>query len=80
MTRLVLFTNHYPYPGGEEFLEAEIKYLAEAFTDIYIVPLSGTQDSTLRPVPINVKIHKPLIEFEIHQKKKLFIKITKESY
>ena len=36
---LILFTNKFPYEGGEVFLETEINYLCSQFRGIYIIPL-----------------------------------------
>ena len=36
---LILFTNKFPYEGGEVFLETEINYLCSQFGSIYIIPL-----------------------------------------
>ena len=37
ISRLVIFTAHYPYTNGESFLEDEIKYASNLFDDIIIV-------------------------------------------
>jgi colanic acid/amylovoran biosynthesis glycosyltransferase len=54
MINLVLFTTVFPYPGGEQFLETEIAYLAKTFGRIYIVPFRKQGEP--RPVPSNVTI------------------------
>jgi len=58
MTPLCLYTASFPYGLGEQFLETEIKYLAENFDSIFIIPSNPI--GTHRPLPANVKV--------IHQK------------
>ncbi|WP_412518609.1 glycosyltransferase [Staphylococcus simulans] len=49
---LILLTNYFPYYKGEEYLEEEIKYLAEAFDHITIVPTMVSQKMKVtREVP-----------------------------
>ncbi|MDR0782994.1 MAG: glycosyltransferase [Propionibacteriaceae bacterium] len=43
----MLLTNLYPYARGEEFIEIEIAYLAEAFDQIIIIPTASTKDSVI---------------------------------
>jgi len=50
---VILFTNHYPFSPGEEFLENEIEVLSKSF-EITVVPLSGKGE--LRQVPSGVKV------------------------
>lgn len=52
---LYLFTNRFPYVGGEPFLETEIKYLANKFAKVWILPLDASGDEQLE-LPENVKI------------------------
>jgi glycosyltransferase involved in cell wall biosynthesis len=54
MRTLVLVTSRFPYRPGEEFLEAELPYLASAFDRVVIVPcvVSGTP----REVPPHAEI------------------------
>jgi glycosyltransferase involved in cell wall biosynthesis len=54
MTPLCLYTASFPYGLGEQFLETEIKYLAEHFDSIFIIPNNPT--GTIRPTPANVKV------------------------
>ncbi|MBU8880789.1 glycosyltransferase [Bacillus sp. FJAT-29790] len=56
---LVLLTHHFPYPPGEEFLETEIKYLAEHFYEIVIIPIGcfGKVKTEPRKLPANAKLH-----------------------
>ncbi|NLT73720.1 MAG: glycosyltransferase [Chloroflexi bacterium] len=51
MARLLLLTHRYPYPPGEEFLEAELPYLARAFDHVDVVP-TGLDPANARPAPI----------------------------
>jgi glycosyltransferase involved in cell wall biosynthesis len=50
---LNLFTQRFPYRGGETFLETEIHYLAEAFEKVYIFSLEKGTEYTIR-LPENV--------------------------
>lgn len=53
-SHLVLFSEHFPFGGGETFLGLELPYLADAFERITIVPrCEGTE---LRRVPSNVHV------------------------
>jgi glycosyltransferase involved in cell wall biosynthesis len=48
--QLVLFTNKFPFIGGESFLETEIFYLAKRFDKVIIYPLQhGTEHSVQLP-------------------------------
>lgn len=51
---LVFFTSAFPYGEGEQFIETEIRFLAEAFDTIYIYPLN--KEGFKREVPSNVLI------------------------
>lgn len=49
---LILLTNYFPYYKGEEYLEEEIEYLADAFDHIIIIPTMVSPDMKLtRNVP-----------------------------
>lgn len=57
MSRLLLLTNRYPFPPGEEYLHTEIPYLAAEFDEIVVLPLMrahGTQHQ--RTLPSNVTV------------------------
>lgn len=55
MTSIVILTNTFPFPSGEQFLEDEIPYWAEADFDlIYILPANA--NGAPRPIPNNVHI------------------------
>lgn len=56
MTTLYLFTDRFPYKGGEPFLETEIHYLSKAFEKIIIYPLTGHGEEKT-PVPENVEVN-----------------------
>lgn len=51
---LFLFTEYYPFSYGEEFLETEIKYLAQRFSRIIIIP--NKQLPQKRTIPSNVEV------------------------
>lgn len=57
---IILLTNRFPYAGGEEFLETEIKYLASVVDRVLVVPvkMSGVR----RPLPNNVEVVTDLAE------------------
>jgi glycosyltransferase involved in cell wall biosynthesis len=54
---LYLFTNQFPFYGGESFLETEIHYLSEAFEKVIIYPAAGFENELL-PIPENVEVVK----------------------
>ncbi len=54
--RLVIFTNHYPYGKGEEFLEPEMKIAERFFDNITIVTMEKKQDTITKYVPWKAKI------------------------
>jgi glycosyltransferase involved in cell wall biosynthesis len=67
-----LFTERYPYIGGEPFLETEIHYLSKKFERIIIFPLIGHGTEKL-PIPKNVEV----VDFETNRPvylKKLLLK------
>jgi len=53
---LCLHTANYPYGLGEQFIETEIKYLANAFKKVVIIP--NNTDAKKRLVPENVEVLK----------------------
>lgn len=54
---LILLTNYYPFHKGEEYLESEIKYLADKFEKIYIISTMVSSDmKQTRDVPSNVEV------------------------
>lgn len=58
--QLVVFTASYPYGTGEDFLDAELPYLAKAFARVLVVPLSGAGSPRRRRVPGNVEVATPI--------------------
>ncbi|MBE6245160.1 MAG: glycosyltransferase [Bacteroidales bacterium] len=70
--KLVLFSNTYPFGGGETFLADEIPYLAEQFHRITIFPLYRPEGE-MRPHPASVDIATPLLPFD-HKDRKGFLK------
>lgn len=53
---LLLFTSSFPFGKGEQFIETEILFLAEAFGEVHIFPLDSSGEG--RPLPANVKVKK----------------------
>ena len=68
MNKLYVFTATYPYANQESFLEQEMPYLAEAFSEITIIPLGGA-GTVMREVPAGVKVDSRL---HCGRKKKVF--------
>lgn len=56
ISRLVIFTAHYPYTNGESFLEDEIRYAAKLFDDIVIVTAEKRPTTEQYYVPSNAEI------------------------
>lgn len=72
MKHLYLFTEKFPYKGGEPFLETEIHYLCKEFEKVIIFPLTGHGTEKLS-MPSNVEV----IDFETNRPvylKKLILK------
>lgn len=68
---IYLFTNTFPYGNGETFLMNEIKYLADNFQSVFIIPLQA--DKNIREVPPNVIILKPLLSVDTKKDRLKFI-------
>jgi len=64
---VVLFTHSYPYGVGEYFLETEIKYIANKFEHIFIVPMYkyGNIRSTPENVSTITSIAWPTLEWSL---------------
>lgn len=73
MKKIILFTTTFPWGYGETFLENEIGFLSSHFKQIIIVPLSKPSKNRLRPVPLNVFIHKSLININLENKLIVFL-------
>lgn len=54
-SQLVLFTSEFPYGKGEAYLESEIKYLSEEYSQISIIS-NAEQLSEIRSIPVNVRV------------------------
>jgi glycosyltransferase involved in cell wall biosynthesis len=59
---LILFTSDFPFGIGEPFLEAEVNYLAKAFSEVKIISCNTTNSKT-RSLPENVTVER--IDFTI---------------
>ncbi len=55
--KLYLFTNRFPFMGGETFLETEITYLSQAFDHVIIYPTEWGEEY-FGILPVNVSVHK----------------------
>lgn len=53
-TTLLLLTNRFPFGTGEEYLQQEMTYLAEAFDRVVVVPCMRANTGARRPLPSNV--------------------------
>ena len=62
--RLILFTEKFPFIGGEPFLETEIKYLSQAFEQIIIYPKTRGA-GYFGILPANVTVHKLEVDDKI---------------
>ena len=56
ISRLVIFTAHYPYTNGESFLEDEMKYAAHLFEEIVIVTLEKSPTSSCYFTPKQARV------------------------
>lgn len=55
MKNLILLTSSFPYEGGEQFLETEIKYwINTGFDNLYIIPTK--YEGEIREYPDNIKV------------------------
>ncbi len=55
---LVMLTKTYPFGSGEEFIENELPFLAEAFGKVILIATSvSDRPEQTRPVPGNVEVH-----------------------
>lgn len=61
MKNLYFFTATFPFEVRESFIEAEIRYLSDAFDKVTIVPLAGKAIIT-REVPDNCEVLSPIIQ------------------
>jgi len=71
--KLILFTTSFPYAGGEQFLETEIKYLSEEFDEIIIIP--AKKSLNIRKIPQNVTINNAICDLNksfVSRIKKIF--------
>lgn len=66
--KLVLFTSHFPFSGGETFLHHEFPALCEVFEEITLVPGIEPSPNEQISLPPNVKV------FNSWQKKQLSLK------
>jgi len=67
--RVILITSHFPYSGGEQFLETEIKY----YTDIELTILPKSKSDFIRVTPNNIKINDYLIRNSSKNRKIVYL-------
>ncbi len=67
---LFLFTEKFPFKGGEPFLETEIGYLADAFDEVLVFPWSSG-DVLAVTLPKNVKVMETLKPLELRMRQVL---------
>lgn len=68
MAELLLFTEKFPYQGGEVFLKAEIPYLAQHFEKVWIFP-SQVSENKAFDLPENVEVITPQWPTQTHTRK-----------
>lgn len=74
MSKLVLFTNTFPYGKGETFLQEELQYTSKEFEQIVIFPLYKPKEGGVKELPnSNIKVMQPLLSFD-HKDKGALIK------
>lgn len=77
MSKLVLFTNSYPYGPGETFLHEELPIVASRFKQVVIYPLyipggvNHIGNTPVQQIPDHVIVKRPLIGFDHKDKKML---------
>ncbi len=76
MSKLFLFTNHFPHGQGEVFLETELVFTSQFFKEVIIIPLAPTQPKSTRILPVNVSVSKPLLNCRLDQKLRLLLSGT----
>lgn len=55
MSAIIILTNKFPFEGGEEFIEEEIKFWAKScFTEVYLIPREFNKKT--RDYPDNIKL------------------------
>jgi glycosyltransferase involved in cell wall biosynthesis len=67
-----LFTDKFPFKGGEPFLETEIHYLSEAFDKVIIYPSTG-HGTEILSIPPNVEIREFKLNHPVYLRN-LFLK------
>jgi colanic acid/amylovoran biosynthesis glycosyltransferase len=72
--RVFLFTAHFPYGRGEVFIENEIGFLADAFEEVWVIPLLESHCFQQRTLPDGVKLCGPLVHCTENEKIKLLFK------
>lgn len=76
---LILLTNYYPFHKGEEYLESEIKHLADNFHQIFVISTMVSYDMRqTRKVPENVIVLPVGLKFSFIGKTKMFINQYRE--
>lgn len=59
--KLILLTSTFPYGTGETFLETELPYLAQSFSEVLILPVKKASTDANRPIPKNCTINTSVI-------------------
>ena len=71
MAELLLFTEKFPYEGGEVFLKAEIPFLARSFEKVSIFP-SQISEKRAFDIPDNVEVITPQWPTQTHTRRIVF--------
>lgn len=73
-SKLFFFTGEYPYGNvSETFIENEIAFLSESFSEVIIFPSSRSND-IIRELPQNVSVCNVFIDNSIYSKRKILFK------
>jgi len=72
-SRILIFTDNYPYGNSEPFLENEMEYIDRSFEKISIMPLEKGRDKNVRIIDEKTELVSPVFN-EIKNKRELLIK------
>lgn len=59
--KLILLTSTFPFGTGETFLETELPYLAQSFSEVIILPVKKASTDANRSIPKNCTINTSII-------------------
>lgn len=76
MKNLFLITSSFPFYPGEQFLEAEIKILAQHFEFVYLIPFVCDKSTPPRSLPSNVVVLEEVCSFRARNKYNLLSRLA----